>query len=303
MLDIKGREPINTLSGGLEKCEKSMKKSLLMLLMVVWLAPLVPVRAQGVVESATGTPVNTTPRSLDATERLIQRAAERGEMSVLDLLMSMGNYFIYPFAFFSIWALYLILANLLILSESRLVPLRVARAARDQLLKGDLSGVRRMVENRGDLLSTMLLAGCNKAGRDPNLIETAMEGSLSQYLVRLRNRIRHLADIASIAPMIGLLGTVWGMLKVFQAVALDANSTMVGNWSSLLAEGVAQAMVTTVVGLVIGIPSLLFYYLFRNKLARIIGRLETFGTDLAELLSQQTPSSTQSGSSILDSRR
>lgn len=93
------------------------------------------------------------------------------------------------------------------------------------------------------------------------------------------------------------------MLKVFQAVALDANSTMVGNWSSLLAEGVAQAMVTTVVGLVIGIPSLLFYYLFRNKLARIIGRLETFGTDLAELLSQQTPSSTQSGSSILDSRR
>ncbi|MBK7496337.1 MAG: hypothetical protein IPI28_13430 [Candidatus Omnitrophica bacterium] len=79
-----------------------MKKSLLMLLMVVWLAPLVPVRAQGVVESATGTLVNTAPRSLDATERLIQRAAERGEMSVLDLLMSMGNYFIYPFAFFDL---------------------------------------------------------------------------------------------------------------------------------------------------------------------------------------------------------
>lgn len=283
--------------------KKSMKKSLLLLILVGYLLPVISACAQADVTSGTETHTAQAPRLLDATEGLMKRAAERGEMSVLDLLRSMGNYFIVPFAFFSIWALYLILANLLILSESRLVPLRVARSAREMLLRGDLSGVRRMVENRGDLLSTMLLAGCNKAGREPSLIETAMEGSLSQYLVRLRNRIRHLADIASIAPMIGLLGTVWGMLKVFQAVALDANSTMVGNWSSLLAEGVAQAMVTTVVGLVIGIPSLLFYYLFRNKLARIIGRLETFGTDLAELLSQQSSTSPGSGSSIMDSRR
>jgi biopolymer transport protein ExbB len=234
---------------------------------------------------------------LSGAEELMKRAAEKGQMSVLDLLRTMGPYFIYPFAAFSIWSLYLILANLLILSESRLVPLRIARQARDFLLKGDVTALRRLVEARSDLLSTMLLAGCTKAGRDPALIETAMEGCLSQYLVRLRNRIRHLADIASIAPMIGLLGTVWGMLKVFQAVAMDANSTMIGNWSSLLAEGVAQAMVTTVVGLVIGIPSLLFYYLFRNKLARIIGRLETFGTDLAELLSQQqvAPTIVQNG--------
>jgi biopolymer transport protein ExbB len=240
------------------------------------------------------------PSNMEETQSLLRRASERGQMSVLDLLRTMGPYFIYPFAAFSIWAVYLILANLLVLSETRLAPLRIARQARECLQRGDTVALGRLIERRSDLLSIMLVAGCAKAGREPALIETAMEGSLSQELVNLRNRIRHLADIASIAPMIGLLGTVWGMLKVFQAVALDANNTMIGNWSSLLAEGVAQAMVTTVVGLVIGIPSLLSYYLFRNKLARIIGRLETFGTDLADLFSQLPRSA---GNGVTEGRR
>jgi biopolymer transport protein ExbB len=60
---------------------------------------------------------------------------------------------------------------------------------------------------------------------------------------------------------------------------------MVANWSSSLAAGVAQAMLTTVAGLLIGIPALFFYYIYRNKLAKIVGSLESHGTDLAELLS------------------
>lgn len=223
------------------------------------------------------------------TAQFVQRAAGREKMSILDLLQTMGPAFIYPFLLFSIWAVYLILANLFIVSESRLAPVRVAREAREALLRGDLIAALRVAERRADLLSTMLAAGCAKAGREPSLIETAMEGAISADVIRIKNRIRHLADIGNLAPMVGLLGTVWGMLKVFQAVAVDSANTLLGNWSSLLAEGVAQAMVTTVVGLVIGIPSLLFFYLFRNKLSRVIGRLETFGTDLAELLSRQKP--------------
>lgn len=241
-------------------------------------------------------PVDAVPSEEEWTEEdsaaadLIDRAQGRGEMSILDLLRKM-KYFIYPFAAFSVWMIYLVLANLLIVSEARLVPLRIARQARDHLIEGNLGAVWGMVERRGDLISTMLRTGCTKAGRDAAIIENAMEGSVSGEIVRHRNRIRHLADIGNLAPMVGLLGTVWGMLKVFQAISFDSSNSMIGNWSSLLAEGVAQAMVTTVVGLVIGIPSLFFYYLYRNKLTRVIGRLEAIGTDLAELLSQARPSS------------
>lgn len=218
---------------------------------------------------------------------LARWAAEKGQKSILDLVLDLGLLFIIPFAAFSIWAVYLILANLLILSESRLVPVRIARQARDLLNDGELHAVHRLVDSRSDLLSLMLQAGCDKAGHDPSVIEAAMEGRISQHLVRLRSRVRFLADIANITPMIGLLGTVWGLLKVFEAVATNADSGIVGNWSSLMSQGIAHAMVATVVGLTIAIPSLAFYALFRAKMARIVGRLETFGTDLAQMLSQQ----------------
>ncbi len=241
---------------------------------------------------------DTLPRTLPGSGPLAQWAAERGEKSVLDLVLDLGWFFTVPFAAFSIWAVYLILANLLILSESRLVPVRIARQARDLLNGGELHAVHRLVNSRSDLLSLMLQAGCDKAGHDPSVIEAAMEGRISQHLVRLRSRIRYLADIANITPMIGLLGTVWGLLKVFEAVATNADSGIVGNWSSLMSQGIAHAMVATVVGLTIAIPSLAFYALFRAKMARIVGRLETFGTDLAQMLSQQEQAPAHGGQTI-----
>jgi biopolymer transport protein ExbB len=208
-------------------------------------------------------------------------------LTLYEIVIKTG-YFIVPLGFFSIWALYLILANLFVLSESRLVPNRVGNRLRDVLREGDLDEAEDLVARRRDLISLMVRAGVDKAGRDPGLIETAMEGNISRELVVLRNRIRRLADIGNLAPMLGLLGTVWGMIRVFKGISMNANE-MVANWSSQLADGVAQAMLTTVLGLLIGIPSLFFYYIYRNKLAKIIGRLESHGTDLADLLSQQTP--------------
>lgn len=234
---------------------------------------------------------------------LAQWAAEKGQKSVLDLVLDLGYLFIIPFAVFSVWAVYLILANLLILSESRLVPVRIARQARDLLNENELHAVHRLVDSRSDLLSLMLQAGCAKAGHDPSVIEAAMEGRISQHLVRLRSRIRYLADIANITPMIGLLGTVWGLLKVFEAVATNADSGIVGNWSSLMSQGIAHAMVATVVGLTIAIPSLAFYALFRAKMARIVGKLETFGTDLAQMLSQQEVGTSPGGHSFGTGKR
>jgi len=211
--------------------------------------------------------------------------AAEGDVTLLDLVLKMG-FFVYPLGAFSLWAVYLILANLFVLSEGRLAPRRVAERVEHLLRTGMVEEAADYVERRGDLLSLMVQAGIGKAGRDPGLIETAMEGSISREMVALRNRIRRLADIGNLAPMLGLLGTVWGMVRVFKEISLDSTA-MVANWSSALADGVAQAMLTTVAGLVIGIPALFFYYLYRNKMAKIVGRLESLGTDIADLLSAQ----------------
>ncbi len=80
-----------------------------------------------------------------------------------------------------------------------------------------------------------------------------------------------LADIAAIAPLVGLLGTVLGMFQAFGGIAADVTA---GAKPLVLAQGVSQAIVTTIFGLVVAIPALLFHAIFRRRAARRIAELE-----------------------------
>jgi biopolymer transport protein ExbB len=89
-------------------------------------------------------------------------------------------------------------------------------------------------------------------------------------------RISYLADIGSIAPMLGLLGTVLGMIKSFSVVASDIAASR----PMMLADGVAEALVTTAAGLVIGIPVMAAYAFFRGRVQGMISDLEAASTIL-----------------------
>ena len=89
--------------------------------------------------------------------------------------------------------------------------------------------------------------------------ESAAEGTRQASI--LTQRITYLADVGAIAPMVGLLGTVLGMIKSFNEIAQD---TFIGAGQIQLAGGVSEALITTAAGLVIGIPSLIFYSVFRG---------------------------------------
>ena len=90
--------------------------------------------------------------------------------------------------------------------------------------------------------------------------------------------------------MVGLLGTVLGMLRAFNAVALDIAKAK----PMILAAGVSQALVTTAAGLMVGIPAMIFYAWFRGRSARLIGLLETHTADLLTLMVQERSSGTDS---------
>lgn len=249
----------------------------------------IPILFLGATASAQAPSDATAPleETVDAEDLVQTDSAPGAEITLLELLQSAGG-FVYPLAFFSIWMVYLVIANFMLVQEFRLIPRGLERKALDLLNQGMVREAEAYVAGRGDLLSRMLQSGMAKRGLEPSIIETAMEGSISREMTALRNRIRRLADIGNLAPMVGLLGTVWGMIRVFKGVSEDTAS-LVMNWSSILANGVAQAMVTTVAGLLIGIPALFFYYYFRNKLANVVGRLESVGTEFAVLLSRKGP--------------
>ncbi|MCX7819012.1 MAG: MotA/TolQ/ExbB proton channel family protein [Kiritimatiellae bacterium] len=120
-------------------------------------------------------------------------------------------------------------------------------------------------------------------GGDPAMLKEVMEGEGSRQAALLQNSTQYLHDIAVIAPMVGLLGTVIGMLRAFNAVALDLARAR----PMTLAAGVAQALITTAAGLIVGIPAMAFYSYFRGRVAKLTAQLETAAADLLAILSPE----------------
>lgn len=118
---------------------------------------------------------------------------------------------------------------------------------------------------------------------DPVLLKEMIEGEGARQAAHLQDQTQYLLDIGVIAPMIGLLGTVMGMLRAFNAVALDIAKAR----PMVLAGGVSQALVTTAAGLMVGIPAMAFYAFFRGRVSRLVALLETGAAEILTLFTER----------------
>ena len=128
-------------------------------------------------------------------------------------------------------------------------------------------------------LGRVLSAGLSNVDQHRVVIKEAIEEAGRHVVHQLEYRISTLGTIAAITPLLGLLGTVIGMIKVFSAITVFG----VGD-PSILAGGISEALVTTAAGLCVGIPSLLFYRYFRARVNEITVYMEQEAIRFLELL-------------------
>lgn len=126
--------------------------------------------------------------------------------------------------------------------------------------------------------SNVVAAGLRKLRHDFTAVQEAVADTIERQGIALHAKIGYLSFIASICPMLGLLGTVWGMIGAFNKIAYDQG---LGR-PKLLAEGVSQALITTATGLVVAIPVMALFFFFRERVNRIILEVETVTADLFE---------------------
>ena len=136
---------------------------------------------------------------------------------------------------------------------------------------------RELAKSTSAPIANILNGGLQRAGRPLPEIEKSMEDTAAREMATLRSRVRPLSVIANVAPLVGLLGTVVGMLEAFRV----ASQAGLGK-AELLAEGIYLALETTVAGLIIAIPALL-------AAAYFSGRSERFMRDTDELLMEAIP--------------
>ena len=119
---------------------------------------------------------------------------------------------------------------------------------------------------------------------DPAMLKDVVESEGQRQAVSIQDQIQYLLDIAVISPMVGLFGTVLGMMTAFNSVAMDIASAR----PMQLAGGVSQALITTAAGLLVGIPAMIFYAYFRGRCSRLISNIEVVAHDVLTALLRKT---------------
>jgi len=166
----------------------------------------------------------------------------------------------------SLTAAYLVFDHLLTIRRQDLIPEGLSDQVRQHLTNGDLAAAQAACKARPSFLSFVLLHGMSELEFGWTAVEKAIEDALAEQSARLFRKIEYLSVIGNVAPMVGLLGTVVGMLFAFQALAVTQGTAS----APQLAEGIYQALVTTVVGLIIAIPAIGCFAIFRNRIDQFV---------------------------------
>ncbi len=168
------------------------------------------------------------------------------------------------------------------ITPAREVPPNLLKRALSQIRAGDLRGAYQMCEGRDELLANVIKSGLKMAGHDRYVIQEAMESEGERGATALWQRISYVNNVGAIAPLLGLLGTVWGMIRAFGAIAFDDAQSR----GLVMAYSVSQAMITTAAGLMLAIPALLAYYYLRGRVIKIIAEVEAQASEIVEALSR-----------------
>ena len=175
----------------------------------------------------------------------------------------------------SVLATFLVIFFLLTLRTGVLFPAAFIRDAEDAAEEGDIEALQTICEANDSAAARIIGSAAEQiAGeqrQDYMIVRDALEDEGARQSGVLWQRLQYLMDIAVVAPMVGLLGTVLGMLEAFGRVQVEVTEVK----TLALARGVTKALITTAGGLAVGIAAMILYALFRGRVNKLIAGMES----------------------------
>jgi biopolymer transport protein ExbB len=206
--------------------------------------------------------------------------------SILDAMIAAGPVMILLLAL-SVFSLMLVIVYFLTIRRGAVVSSGYMATADALLRKRDYLGLLAVSNRHGEAIARvvqkMLEFTTKNPGADFQQVREIAETEGTRVASGLSNRVIYLADIGMLAPLIGLLGTVIGIIRSFGALGADLGTARY----ALLSKGISEALINTSAGLAIGIPAMVFYAFFRGRAQRLISDLESAVTHVLALLSLQ----------------
>lgn len=191
---------------------------------------------------------------------------------------------IWPLGLCSLVAVTIIIERMIALRRGRILPREIVEVVEAVRPAGDLTVAIAVCRRNPGVLSNIMRTGLEQASEPWEIMRDAVLDVGRQETTLLERHLVWLQTIAQAAPLLGLLGTVLGMIKVFAAISLSG----LGD-PQALSEGISEAMITTAVGLGVGIPSLIAYNLLAAKSEGLITSIEAYASQLVARLRQRGP--------------
>lgn len=198
-------------------------------------------------------------------------------------IIKAGGWLMVPIIGCSIIAVGIVLERLWTLQKGRVLPVNLTRQVWEWVSRNELDHARIQELQAGSPLGQILAAGLVNRNRDRAVMKEGIEDTGRHVVHELERYLSLLSTIAAVSPLLGLLGTVTGMVKVFAAIG---TSGAVGD-ATALAGGISQALVTTVGGLWVAIPCLVAYRYLRDRVDSLVVAMEKEAIALVEALHRQ----------------
>ena len=206
--------------------------------------------------------------------------------SIMDAILTAGPV-MYVLLALSVFSVMLVVVYLMTIRRGAVVSSGYMATADALLRKRDHLGLLAVSNRHGEAIARVVQKVLDFTTKNPSAdfqqVREIAETEGTRVASSLNNRVTYLADIGMIAPMLGLLGTVIGIIRSFGALGADLGSARY----VLLSKGISEALVNTCAGLAIGIPAMMFYAIFRGRVQKLISDLEAACTHVLALLSVQ----------------
>lgn len=199
-------------------------------------------------------------------------------MELLEYL-TRGGVVMYPIAFVSLVALTIFIERIMSLKQGRIIPSDLVVKAHDLVQSGDYSRAKEIISKSHSSVAQLLMQVIDKKDSPIPLIKESIEEQGRQESAHLEKFVGALGTIASIAPLLGVLGTVMGMIVAFQAVNESGYASPTD-----MAAGVWEALLTTAFGLSVGIAALIGHRYLLSKIDGLVLQLERESIRFFELV-------------------
>ena len=221
---------------------------------------------------------DTVHQAVAAAAQTIQQPVAEISDSYFTLLLK-GGWILLPLFLLFALSIYVIIERMVVLKTLGKTDSVWFARIKDLVYEYKFDSAEKFCQASTNSYSKVVEAGLGQVNNDIEAVQTAMQGEATQQIARMEKHLNWLSITASVAPMLGFLGTIFGVINIFFRIA-QTNEFEI----STIADGLYQKMVSSAVGLFVGIVAYAGYYLLNGRIDTIVANMDKYSNDLVNML-------------------